>query len=77
MEDHELEKMAEKKYPYEKSGFSKQAFIAGWKANDANIEQYKTALEDLIEAIPGQTDDKDWWPDDLRTAVKNAEKLLQ
>lgn len=41
------------------------------------IEEYKTSIENLIEAIPGQTDDKDWWPDNLTDAVNEANKLLE
>ena len=34
------------------------------------------ALEDLIDAIPGQTRDRDWWPDDLTKAVRKASATL-
>lgn len=35
------------------------------------------ALEDLVEAIPGQTNDRDWWPDELTKAVAQAKSLLE
>lgn len=33
-------------------------------------------IDDLINAIPGQTEDVDWWPDELRKAIANANKFL-
>jgi hypothetical protein len=33
-------------------------------------------LEDLLFAIPGQTNDRDWWPDELTDAVQKAKALL-
>ena len=35
------------------------------------------ALEDLIEAIPRQTNDCDWWQDDLTKAVKQAKAAVE
>lgn len=57
--------------------WKKSDYGANPMPKDATIEQYKTALEDLIEAIPGQTNDKDWWPDSLTDAVNEANKLLE
>jgi hypothetical protein len=34
------------------------------------------ALEDLLDAIPKQTNDADWWPDELSVAVKNARAVI-
>lgn len=34
-------------------------------------------LEDLLEAIPKQTNDHDWWDDDLTHAVDKAKKVIQ
>ena len=35
------------------------------------------ALEDLLEAIPKQTNDCDWWPDELTKAVKQAKAVIE
>jgi hypothetical protein len=33
-------------------------------------------IEDLVDAIPKQDDDHDWWPDDLTDAIEKAKKWL-
>jgi hypothetical protein len=35
------------------------------------------ALEELLEAVPKQTGDADWWDDNLTHAVKKAKKLIE
>jgi hypothetical protein len=35
------------------------------------------ALETLIEAIPKQNDDYDWWEDSLTTAVEDAKEEIK
>lgn len=42
-----------------------------------SIEEYEIIIANLIEAIPSQTNDKDWWPDSLTDAVNEANKLLE
>lgn len=39
-------------------------------------EELITALDWLIDAVPSQDNDHDWWPDELTIAMKNA-KLIQ
>ncbi len=34
------------------------------------------ALEDLLENIPKQTNDADWWDDGLTNAVRNANDVI-
>lgn len=34
------------------------------------------ALEGLMEAVPAQTNDRDWWPDELTRAMAAARKAL-
>lgn len=34
------------------------------------------ALEGLMEAVPTQTNDRDWWPDELTRAMAAARKAL-
>lgn len=36
----------------------------------------KSALYDLYESVPKQTNDADWWDDDLRKAMDNAKILI-
>jgi len=36
----------------------------------------KRVLIDLYYAVPGQTNDKDWWPDELTTAMEQAFKII-
>ena len=36
----------------------------------------KEVIEDLLEAIPKQDNDHDWWDDDLTHAVENAKKFI-
>ena len=38
--------------------------------------KYKSALENLFYAVPSQTDDKDWWPDELTKAMQEAKNIL-
>jgi len=44
------------------------------------ITQYEsecaTALANLYHAVPSQSNDKDWWPDELNKAMKEAAKLV-
>lgn len=47
--------------------------VAGLKLH---IETLEEALQQLLDAIPPQTNDCDWWGDDLTGAIKNAEELL-
>lgn len=42
-----------------------------------SIEEYENVIANLIEAIPSQTNDNDWWPDSLTDAVNEANKLLE
>lgn len=35
------------------------------------------ALEALVDAIPGQNGDRDWWSDELTAAVAQAKKLYE
>lgn len=34
------------------------------------------ALGKLVDSIPGQTNDADWWPDELTYAEENAQQTL-
>lgn len=40
------------------------------------VRELEKALEDLADAIPGQNNDQDWWPDELVRTVKVARELL-
>src|ERR1044071_5690027 len=46
------------------------------ESEDERIDQLEKGLQDLIEAIPGQTNDRDWWPPELVRAVDAAKKLI-
>lgn len=35
------------------------------------------ALECLAAAVPPQSNDRDWWPDDLTDAVASAKSLVE
>jgi hypothetical protein len=43
---------------------------------EARIALLEGLLEDLLEAIPKQTNDADWWPDELTKAVSEAKSVL-
>lgn len=47
--------------------------------NLARNNYYKLieALGNVIDTIPEQTNDADWWPDELTRSVTKAEKLLE
>ena len=34
------------------------------------------ALEDILEALPKETSDADWWPDELKAAVRQGNEAL-
>jgi hypothetical protein len=40
-------------------------------------DQYPNALENLVDNIPPETEDKDWWSSDLKDAMRQAEPLLE
>jgi hypothetical protein len=40
-------------------------------------DQYYNALENLVDNIPYETEDKDWWSSDLKDAMRQAEILLE
>lgn len=46
-------------------------------AYDQSIEDQKVIIENLIDAIPAQTDDADWWPPELVNAVGEARMFLK
>lgn len=35
------------------------------------------SLQTLIDAIPNQTNDQDWWPDELTMAVNDAKSIIK
>ena len=41
-----------------------------------DIEKANDIIENLLDAIPKQTNDADWWEDDLTNAVHNAKTWL-
>lgn len=40
-------------------------------------QEFIDALENLLEAIPRQTSDADWWPDELTKAVFEAKRVIE
>lgn len=59
-----------------------EAFNAGWEARDAQSpidanqadSEIRAALGALLDEIPPQTQDADWWHDGLTEAISRAEK---
>src|SRR5207237_711342 len=47
------------------------------KAEAMKESEIREALADLVDAIPGQSNDRDWWPDQLTHAVRKANALLE
>lgn len=43
----------------------------------AKLEKSYEIIYDLLEAIPKQTHDADWWPDPLTEAYQKAWKFLE
>ena len=43
----------------------------------SNAPDLVETLQELLDSIPSQTNDKDWWPDELTRAVDNAKALLE
>lgn len=54
------------------NGYEKGATAYAGKA-----QRLADALQDLVESIPGQTEDADWWPDSLRAAIERANEHIQ
>ena len=50
----------------------KQEILKLRRDNEALTE----ALDDLIEAVPNQSNDRDWWPDELTHAMREAKAIL-
>lgn len=44
---------------------------------DQEKEEMRAALEELHDAVPRQTDDADWWSDELRDAMEKAKLLIR
>lgn len=40
-------------------------------------EELETALSNLVDSIPSQKEDQDWWPDELTKAMEEARKILE
>ena len=40
------------------------------------VYELAEALDDLIEAVPHETQDADWWPDELREAMRAATAVI-
>lgn len=45
--------------------------------NDKEKDELRKALEDLVDAVPRQLEDADWWDDSLTNAVNKAKQLLK
>jgi hypothetical protein len=50
--------------------------MAAIRAVLASHEELLGAVQDLLEAIPPQNNDQDWWPDELTRAVREANKAI-
>lgn len=50
-----------------------------WLDEDAvtDLTIAKDIIQNLLEGIPGQKEDADWLPDDLRKAIENATNFLE
>ena len=44
---------------------------------DDDMEETIEALEDLVEAVPSQNDDCDWWSPELSKAMEKAKAIIQ
>jgi hypothetical protein len=54
--------------------------IAKWideNESDAGLDDALTALENLVDAVPNQDDDHDWWSDSLRKAMEDARFVIR
>lgn len=49
--------------------------VSVWYAND-RVSYFKALLGFAVDSVPSQTNDADWWPDDLTEAMNNARKIL-
>ena len=49
----------------------------GYRLRDEEVRRLREALEGLLDAIPKETLDADWWDDSLKNAVNVARTSLQ
>lgn len=80
---------AEKLYPYKKNekiteihdgtlvDHSRAVHIACAGMYTGEIEKLRNALQDLVEAVPKQQVNVDWWDDSMSAAMKQAQELLK
>lgn len=54
-----------------------ELLVEKYKAQKERAECCRNVLQDLVESIPNQTEDADWWPDSLRTAIEKANEYIQ
>lgn len=44
--------------------------------NELHTRKILRCLENLVDSIPKESNDADWWPDELKSAVQEAETLI-
>lgn len=55
---------------------NRQAALNVLNNADATDDELIDALDEFTSSVPGQTKDCDWWSDELRSAVNEADDLL-
>ena len=55
---------------------SYDALLALHREDQQGIALLREALENLVEAVPNQNNDRNWWPDELTHAMRQARKVL-
>ena len=54
--------------------------IAKWVdealADSDDLDEVLTSLTNLVEAVPNQDNDHDWWPDSLTQAMHEAKAII-
>jgi len=61
---------------HEEEGYDIPALMQAFPLMLSEKNALKLALENLHAAVPGQTNDADWWSDELRKVMEEAEELL-
>jgi hypothetical protein len=74
----ELEKIAEGEPLESPTGYTRVDVPVeeGVEGKPTFKEVANDIINNLLEAIPGQIEDSDWWPDELRHAIENANTFL-